>query len=122
MTSFFDQPAFVDDEDPVHARANGESVSRDQAGPALEPTRQTVKDLVLGVNVDSDRTAAVAFLRKNRLPWVNLYEPGGLESRLATELGVLTLPTMLLIDEKGKVINRNIHVSELETELKKRLK
>jgi len=32
------------------------------------------------------------------------------------------LPTMLLIDKQGRVANRGIHVSQLETELKKRLK
>jgi len=51
-----------------------------------------------------------------------LYEPGGLDSRLATELGILTLPTMLLIDKDGKVINRNIHAAELDEELGKLLR
>lgn len=77
---------------------------------------------VLGVNLDSDRTAAVAYLRDNPLVWPHLYEPGGLDSRLATELGILTLPTMLLIDKDGKVINRNIHAAELDEELGKLLR
>ncbi len=77
---------------------------------------------VLGVNLDGERGDAVAFVKENRHPWVDLYEAGGLESRLANELGVLTLPTMILVDPSGKVINRSIHVGELESELKKRLK
>ena len=77
---------------------------------------------VFGVNLDNDRSVAIDFLKKNRHPWIDLYEPGGLESRFANELGILTLPTMILLDKNGKVINRNIYVSELESELKKRLK
>ena len=77
---------------------------------------------VVGVNVDQQRSTAQAFVQRNRLAWPNIHEPGGLDSRPAAELGVLTLPTMLLLDERGRVINRNIHVSELEAELKDRLK
>ncbi len=77
---------------------------------------------VLGVNLDSDRTAAATYLQDNPLVWPHLYEPGGLDSRLATELGILTLPTMLLIDKDGKVINRNIHAAELDAELGKLLR
>ena len=76
----------------------------------------------VGVNLDNDPKVLSAFLRKNRLKWPQLYESGGLDGRLAVELGVLTLPTMILIDQKGNVLNRNIHVSELETELRKRLR
>ena len=63
------------------------------------------------------------YLQENaRRPWPHLYEPGGLDSRLATELGILTLPTMILLDKDGKVINRNIHAAELDEELGKRLR
>ena len=77
---------------------------------------------VVGINLDQDRQAASEFLQQEKLPWVNIYEPGGLESRLATELGVLTLPTMLLLDQQGKVVNRSIHASQVDAELKTRLK
>lgn len=77
---------------------------------------------VLGVNLDSDRALATAYLQDNPLSWPHLYEPGGLDSRLATELGILTLPTMILVDKDGKVLNRNIHAAELDEELGKRLR
>jgi len=76
---------------------------------------------VLGVNLDHSREDMAGYLAENRFPWQHVYEEGGLESRLANEMGILTLPTMLLIDKDGTVINRGIHVAELETELKKRL-
>ena len=74
----------------------------------------------VGVNVDNDPQLAVDAIKKARLTWPQIHESGGLESRPATELGILTLPTMLLLDKKGRVISRNIHISEVEAEIKKR--
>ena len=76
----------------------------------------------VGVNLDNDKEAAAKYLKKNRHPWPQLFEPGGLDSRLANELGVLTLPTMLLVDKRGKVVNRSVHANELEGELEKILR
>ncbi len=77
---------------------------------------------LIGVSLDNSPAELNDYLSKNRLPWSQLYETGGLDSRLANEMGILTLPTMILIDDKGKVVNRNIHITELENELKGRLK
>jgi len=74
---------------------------------------------IVGVNLDSTEADAVAYLKQNRLPWPHLYEPGGLEGRFANEMGILTLPTRLLIDANGKVVNRNIHATQIEDEVKK---
>ncbi|MBI3465487.1 MAG: TlpA family protein disulfide reductase, partial [Planctomycetes bacterium] len=77
---------------------------------------------LIGVSLDHNGTDLANFLKANRLPWPQLYEQGGLDSRLANELGILTLPTMILFDKQGKVINRNLHVTELERELKAALR
>ncbi len=77
---------------------------------------------IIGVNLDSSIDEAKKYLASNRLPWKHIYDEGGLDGRLANELGVMTLPLMLLVDDKGQVANRNIHVSELESELKRVLK
>ncbi len=76
----------------------------------------------VGVSLDHSKSTLVEFLNKNRLPWPQVFEPGSLDGRLANEMGILTLPTMILIDKRGRVVNRNIHVSELEAELKKYLR
>jgi len=77
---------------------------------------------LLGINLDSDQATAIKYLQTNPLSWPQMYEPGGLDSRLAAELGILTLPTMLLIDKDGKVVNRNIYAAELDGELGKQLR
>ena len=71
----------------------------------------------LGINLDHDRQAAARQLQASSLAWPQLHEAGGLDSRLANQLGVMTLPTMLLIDQQGKVVSRNLHASDLAKEL-----
>jgi thiol-disulfide isomerase/thioredoxin len=73
---------------------------------------------LVGVNLDTNVADANEYLSKNRLPWSQLWEQGGLDSRLANEMGILTLPTMILVDDKGRVVNRNVHITELENDLK----
>lgn len=75
---------------------------------------------IVGVNVDSTRSQAEAYLQANSAPWIHLYEDGGLQSSgLAKQLGVQTLPMMLLIDDKGRVVSNNIYAASLDTELAK---
>lgn len=74
--------------------------------------------LIVGINLDTNRAEAVQYLSSARLPWESLHEPGGLESRFANEMGILTLPTKILIDPQGRVVNRSVEISQLEEQLK----
>jgi thiol-disulfide isomerase/thioredoxin len=75
---------------------------------------------VIGVNLDNDRRELDAFLAKNPIAWPQVFEPGGTESRLAVEYGIISVPTMLLIDAEGKVVNRSVRNSlEIEPQLDK---
>lgn len=77
---------------------------------------------IIAVNLDNEKADLDAFLQANPLPWPELFEIGGMESRLATEFGVISLPTMLLVDPDGKVINRSLRTAaELEILLDKTL-
>jgi thiol-disulfide isomerase/thioredoxin len=77
---------------------------------------------LVGVNVDDVREQFEGYLKDNPMAWPQLYEAGGLDSPLANALGVLTLPTMLLVDKEGKVVNRNLHGEDVDTELRKLLR
>ena len=74
---------------------------------------------VLGVSLDAKAKELNGFLAENRLPWPQIFEEGGLDSRPANLLGILTLPTMILVDQQGRVVNRNIQTADIEGELKK---
>ena len=91
--------------------------------PLLKELRRKYKDFeVIGVCLDNDPQTVLAFLKQNDPRWPQLFEEGGLDSRFANEMGIQTLPTMILLDKKGHVVNRNIRSDELETELQRVLK
>jgi len=77
---------------------------------------------VIGVSLDNSRRDLNKFLSENRSPWPQIYEEGGLDSRFANEMGILTLPTMILVGRDGKVADRNIRIANLEREVKALLK
>ncbi len=74
---------------------------------------------IVGVNLNYSRDELLSYLKDTRLPWPQLYESGGFESRYAKEMGVVTVPLMMLIGPDGKVISDNIQAAEIEEALKK---
>lgn len=72
---------------------------------------------VIGVNLDNRKEDVVAYLTQNKLPWINLFEEGGMDSRFANEMGILTQSMLVIVDKSGNVVNRSVHISELDREL-----
>lgn len=76
---------------------------------------------VIGVSLDASKEEVAAYLKEQKLPWKQLFEPGGFDSRPANEMGVITLPMLILVNAEGQGVNANIMTGELEPELKKLL-
>jgi len=76
---------------------------------------------ILGVNLDLDRTPVPAYISSHRVTWATLHESGGLDSRLARQLGILSLPTMVLVNRRGTVVSSEMTLADLKTELPKLL-
>jgi len=72
---------------------------------------------VVGICLDTDKQQLDRYLAAKPIPWAQLHESGGLDGPLAQELGVLTLPTMLLLDADGRVVERNLVITDLEKKL-----
>jgi thiol-disulfide isomerase/thioredoxin len=77
---------------------------------------------IIGVSLDNDKNELTKFVQSAAIPWPVVYESGGLDSPLALQYGILALPTQFLVDGKGQVVSRTIHIAQLEDELKKLLK
>ncbi|MBN1910778.1 MAG: redoxin domain-containing protein [Pirellulales bacterium] len=77
---------------------------------------------VIGVNLDYNLKDLTNFLKEHRLPWPQIFEEGGLDSRPANEMGILTVPTVILVDQQGNVVRWNLEVAELDRELGKLLR
>jgi hypothetical protein len=74
------------------------------------------------VNLDSSPPEANSTLDRASVPGVQLFAPGGLDSPLATQYGIMVLPNMFLVDKNGNVISRTVQLANLEDEIKKAMK
>jgi hypothetical protein len=78
------------------------------------------KDVALVcINLDSTADEAKAFVTKNAVPGVQLYQAGGLESKLATQYGIMVLPSLFVVGKDGKCVSKSVQVSTVEDEIKK---
>ncbi|MDA7951605.1 MAG: redoxin domain-containing protein [Pirellulaceae bacterium] len=75
------------------------------------------KFYVLGVNLDVTKEVATKSAREHRLAFESLYSEGGFESELATNLGIMTVPTLLIYNDKGELLQHRIHTSQLKNYL-----
>ncbi len=76
---------------------------------------------VLGVNLDTTPELVQPYITEHKVPWPHIHEPGGLESNPAKAFGIISLPTMFLVDKTGTVVSRSTSVQELKAELPKLL-
>jgi thiol-disulfide isomerase/thioredoxin len=76
---------------------------------------------IVGINVDNDRAEVDAFVKANNLAWPQIFEAGGMDSRLATDFCIISLPTLFLVDAQGKVVSRNLRAAELDRQVEKLL-
>ncbi len=77
---------------------------------------------VVSISLDNSDELVREFLKTENLPWFHLYEPGGLDSPLAEQLGVSVVPTMILIGADGKVVDRNLSAIDLDKVLSREFK
>lgn len=58
---------------------------------------------ILGVNLDVDATGIPGYLKKYGGNWNHIREEGGTDGRLSREFGIVSVPTMFLVDKAGRV-------------------
>ncbi len=75
---------------------------------------------IVCVNLDNSEAPAMSFLQAHRLEAYHLFQaPGGLESPLAVQYGVMVLPNLFVVDKSGRVVNRNGQMATLQDDLGK---
>ncbi|MEX0702516.1 MAG: redoxin domain-containing protein [Planctomycetales bacterium] len=77
---------------------------------------------ILGVNLDGTTDETDAYIRQHRVTWPHIHDPGGLQSAPARTFGIVSLPTMFLVDKEGKVVSRSVAADDLKTVLPEMLK
>ena len=83
---------------------------RAEAGNLASVAEQTADEGVsfVGVNIKDDRTAAIAFERKQQVPYPSLHDQPGISLTRFRELVPQVPPTTLLIDREGRIAGRFI--------------
>jgi thiol-disulfide isomerase/thioredoxin len=77
---------------------------------------------VVGVNVDETRAEADAFIKTERIPWVNLFDTTSTgEHPMSSYYGVVGYPTVLLVGKDGNVVSLEARGEKLKELLAKML-
>lgn len=69
---------------------------------------------IVGVNVDSPGAPIQQYIQQHKIAWPSIHEEGGLQSSIAQQYGVITLPTTFLVDKSGKVVSAAATVDDLK--------
>jgi thiol-disulfide isomerase/thioredoxin len=68
---------------------------------------------ILGVNLDSPGAPVDAYLRQHKPTWNHIKDPEGMQGPIGRQFGIISVPTMFLVDKAGKVIARTVSVDDL---------
>jgi cytochrome c biogenesis protein CcmG/thiol:disulfide interchange protein DsbE len=79
--------------------------------PWLNEMARTHKDdlVVVGINVDNERAAAMKFLEKYPAEFPLVFDP---EGKLAAEYKLEGMPSAVILDRNGKVVHRHVGFRE----------
>lgn len=73
---------------------------------------------VVGISLDRRRLALEQFLEAEEIPWTTLHEAGsGGAHPTAEYYGITGIPTVILVDQEGKVVSLNARGSQLSRQL-----
>jgi len=95
-----------------------------EENPSLVLTYNLFKDkgfAILGVSSDDNKSLWLNAIKKDQLPWENVSDLKGDKNEAALIYGVSAYPTNYLIDEKGKIIAKNLRGDALKKKLEELL-
>ena len=76
---------------------------------------------IIGISLDSDRTALKRFIEREKISWPQYYDPAGATNRFAVQYGITAIPVMWLVDKRGvlrQLDARNDQAAKVEALLK----
>lgn len=72
---------------------------------------------IIGVNLDNNPAVLKQFIEDNGIKWFQI-EGKGPDGPLACDMGIVNVPTVLLINKDNKVVNRNVQFKDLDSAVK----
>lgn len=77
---------------------------------------------IFSVSLDSDKESWLKAVKKDKLPWINVSDLKGDNSKAALIYDISGIPDNFLIDKNGIIINRNLRGEKLDNKLKELFK
>jgi peroxiredoxin len=77
---------------------------------------------VLGISWDTDKTSLLTLVQNYGIYWPQYFDGLGSQNAISARLGVTSIPTLWLINQKGIVVNTNVSGDDLSDDVKKLLK
>ncbi|MGQ0740000.1 MAG: TlpA family protein disulfide reductase [Bacteroidota bacterium] len=73
---------------------------------------------IYSVSLDEQKEDWVKAIKKDKITWLQVIDPGGWETPTAQRWGIYALPTSYLIDKEGRLIAMDLEGKDLENALK----
>lgn len=73
---------------------------------------------IFSVSLDDEKEDWVKAVKKDKINWLQVIDPGGWETPTALRWGIYALPTSYLIDKEGRLIAMDLEGKDLENALK----
>lgn len=77
---------------------------------------------VLGVSLDTDKEKWQSAIKKDQLTWTHVSDLQGWENKVAQQFGVKSIPFSIMIDQKGRIIAKDLKGDNLLNFLAENLK
>jgi peroxiredoxin len=77
---------------------------------------------IFGVSIDACRNNWLKAIKKDKVNWLQVNDPGDWGAKIVAQWGLYGIPTSYLIDKNGKLIAMDLKGKELEKVLKDLLK
>jgi len=60
---------------------------------------------IIGVSLDQDKAAMLAFTKQNGMTWPQFFDGGGFDNAISKSFDIDSIPTMWLVDKKGMLVS-----------------
>jgi peroxiredoxin len=74
---------------------------------------------IYGLSIDANKDNWIAAIKKQKLKWIQVNDPGNWQSKTARAWNIEAVPTTFLIDKHGIIVAIDADGKELEQQIKK---